>query len=582
MASVDFDFNSIIERMKTKWSTTESGAKTIITGANDRLIEAFAYEEQKLAGFASYILNEAMWDKARNRSSLMSMQGIHGYNSHRKIGATGTLRISASDSFDTPPSKNILIPKWTTFSNGDTFFVTIEQSVITTSDNYIDVNVVQGEKKSQTFVATGGDFEYFVLNNDSVENNYYDIFVNDVEYSQVNIIYDSREDENTYQIINNIDFSGIEIKFGGLTFGKPLVNNDLIKVDFVETLGIDGNITELNSIDTVESTVFDIDDDQVDIYVTNTEALVGGYDYEDTESIRTNAPKIFQTGDSALRKMDYEALVQEFSFILKTSVWGADETLKDQGLNPWNNFISAEQNVVHICAITNDGNNISTAQKEEITNELNEKKGPTDLIYFEDVNFVNFYFEIDAYVTDDNYTLNTVKNNIENDLIENYSIENLDFFQKIYEEVYKSFILNIDGVGHHDTIVKIYQTESFTTGSFTASYTLSLYEIKTETINIYVKDTTDSENPYVLIGQDNGLGTIAGETGYDLTGSTINYSTGEIGLVVVSGLSGSSSDYEIKTEYLPEDDDLILNERYDFFNYDSDSTSVDVNYDTNV
>ena len=579
MATLNFDFESIKERMKQYWSTTESGSNILLIGANSRILDTVAHEIESLAGYSAYNLNETRWNNARNRSTLLSMQGIHGYDAHRKIGATGVLKISASDTFSSPPTKNILIPKWTTFSNGDTFFVTIEDSVITTSDNYIEVNVVQGEKKSQTFIANGGNFEFFELNNDSVENNYYDVFVDDVKYTEVNTIYDSEEEQLAYEIINKIDFSGIEIKFGGLFFGKPLINNNTIKIDFVETLGEDGNITEINSIDTVESTVFDIDDDQVDIYVTNEEALVGGGTYEDKESIRSNAPKIYQTGDSALRLSDYESIVQEFSFILKTSIWGADETLKDQNLNPWNNFIPTEQNVVHISAITNDGNNISTAQKEIITNELNSKKGPTDLINFDDVVFVNFYFEIEAFVTDKNYTINTVKNNIENDLIENYSIENLDFFEKIYQEDYLSFIKDIDGVRHHDTEVKIYQIESFEASAFTSSYTLDLYSIREETVFVYVKDTTSSSNPYVLIGQDNGSGVFTAESGYDLTGSTINYENGEVGLIVVSGITGSPSDYEIKTIYLPEDDDLILNKRYNFFNYDSDSTSITVEYD---
>ena len=170
-------------------------------------------------------------------------------------------------------------------------------------------------------------------------------------------------------------------------------------------------------------------------------------------------------------------------------------------------------------------------------------------------------FNVQTFILDRSNPLSTVKAAILADLLAEYNYTNMDFETNVYETNWKSFIEDITGVDHHTSYIEIYGLYEFES-AYQSSFALSLFPVTESTIKIYI--STDEET-YTLIGTDDGLGEFTEESGYDLVGSTINYETGAILLIVGSGLDETYTDYTIKVIYRIDDDDLEFNKRYQYF-----------------
>lgn len=546
---MDFDFTSIRNRMITSLQSKASWANILFFSTNQRLIDIVAEEVSELAKYVDYQTREAKWTLAQNRSSLVTQAQLLGYQPHRKVGAIGQIRLSVDSGFAAPPSPvNVPIPQWSVFSDGGEIQVTNPQgSVITTTDNFIDLDIVQGTPKSITFTANGDIYEELVVDNTSFEDVYYEVLVNSVLWTEID---DLREAESgtsqVFEVQNKVDFSGVIFRFGNNTFGKKLNNGDSVVIRYVETLGAGGNISSIGIINTVESTIRDLNNDVTEVFVTNLSAIDGGLAEEDIEDIRTFGPNVFQTAERASSSTDYISLFRANALVANANVWGAYEVNLDAGTP--GAFIPSEENVVHVAGYTAGGNNFDSGQQDTLRAYINPFKPPTDIIQFENTEFIEVIFNVDAFIRDRSVVLQTVKNDIITALSTQYALDNRDFNQNLNQSDYQKFIddqLPSDR-DYHNTNVVLFKLSSFNT-AYEATLTIPLFPLETGTIKVYVKLPADPD--YTLIGTDDSAGGFTAEPGYDLTGSSINYSTGEGTLIVISGLAGAFADYTIRTEY---------------------------------
>lgn len=621
-----WDAISIRDRITDRLRAKINFADILYYSANLRLIDSFAEELADLANYDEYLTREATWKLARNRSSLLASQAVHQYAAHRKNGASGTIRVAVSedigssdwvetteynandivyyedvlyvasqtttgdqpdesptywDLLDISPTVAVSIPKWTVFSDetGDYKFTSYSTESLNPGENFVDVDVVQGTPQTYTVTATGISNEEFLLEVADIENNRFELYVNSVLWTKVDSLLEYTATDTVYTIENLIDFSGLYLKFGNDSYGKKLSNGDIVEFYYVSTDGSDGNVTSAGVISTIDSTLYDANGDTVTAYCRNMDTLSGGEDEEDIESIRLNAPKIFQTGDRASSSSDYTAIIdRDFSFVLKSIVWGAYEVNIDAGNDPWT-FIDSEENVVHVAAISQSEENLTTEQKELISEGLNEYKAPTDIVTFEDVRFLNLAFKVVAYVSDTSYTLSSVTNGIRTALAADYSVSALDLNENIYFSDYQSLIDDVDGVHHHTTYAEIFYDYAFTDDSYTATLALPSNYIRTSSVSIYVQDTVGGQTSWTKIAEDNGLGGWTAETGYTISSSSsINYTSGVGVIVVESGLSETFTNYTIRVFYRLTSDDLLLYERSDIFKYSSLQSEVTASY----
>jgi len=560
-----FDFDSIVNRIFAYLSAKEEHKNIFEDSAYTSLIESFAQELEFYYTAEGYHTRENQWKLARNKSSLLAQSDVHGYVPPRKISSRGFVKFGVSENFNTFPSNTVNIPKYTQFSNGgDIQFVSDNDYQMTTGDVSIDVGVVQGIYRSETFISTGIDYEEFQVTNSSIENSFFEVFVNGITYTKVDTLLDYTSTDPVYIIENFVDLTGISIKFGNGVFGKKLNSGDTIVFKYVETLGLDGNIVGVGIVDTVESVIYDINNDQVDdVFCTNESGIAGGAEEASLEEIRTQSPRVFQTGDRAVSKTDYISILEDLSYVKKVNVWGAYETNIDNGVDPWT-FIESDENVVKVAIITESNENVSDAQKSQILEDINPNKSPTDIISFQTVDFINLIFNISAFVVNSSYSLTDVKANLELEVSEEYSIDNLSFEQNLYESDYKRFIDSVDGIKYHNTYISLYKELSFS-APYTLDIQLPIYPIDPETIKVYVK--LISVDDYTLVATGDSVGDLIAESGYNTDDSNINKNTGEGALLINSGLSDPYEDYEVRIEYQSTSNDLLLNSRKDIFQY---------------
>jgi hypothetical protein len=621
---VNFDYDSIKTRIINNLRSRASWAQILPDSTNMRIVEAFSEEEQDLANYTEYLVNETKWSLARNASSLLSAESIHRYRAHRKIGAQGFIRIGISSLITSAnwavttayktgdtiyyldilytaninttgnqpnisptqwsltniaPPVNVDIPKWTVFTDqaGNIKFCSYTANTLTTGQNFIDIPVIQGTPKSYSVIAQGLIKEEIILNDPSIENTIYELYNNNILWTNVISLLDQIGTTTAYEIENILDFSGIYLKFGDNTNGKQLTTGDSIVYKYVATDGITYNITSSNIINKISYTLYDTNGSAVTAYCTNIDSLLGGIDYETVNSIRLNAPKIFQTGDRASSINDYKAIIeQNFSFVLKSNVWGSYEHNIDLGVDPWT-FINSDENVVNVAAISTAGTNLTSAQKLLISQGINSYKAPTDIVVYNSVRFLNLVFVSSLYISNTLYTLTSVVSNVTNALSSNYSVTALDLFQNIYFSDYQTLIDSAAGVDHHTTYAQIYYDFLFN-NAYTMSLTLPSINIRPSSISVYIEDTVAAPGVFTYIAYDDGAGHFTAKPGYTLTNSSISYSTGLGTIQVATGLSNPYQNYVIRVKYRLVSDDLILQYRTDIFKVDTATSQITAQY----
>lgn len=577
MATIQFDFDSIKNRIKENLQNKSEWADFLSYGVADNIIDPIAQEMAYQMQYNEYLTIENMWKKARNKSSLLVQSPIHGYIVPRKIGAVGKVRISTNKNFDGVYAKgeNISIDKFFMFSGNSIFVATSKEVTLLSTDKYVDVEVTQGVAKSVKFNAMGEQYETKLVEDDSVENKLYEVFVNGIKWERVDTLFDYDSTSKVYELITNPDFRGVTLRFGNGVFGQKLNFGDTVEFKYISTLGAEGNIYSANIIKDVESQGFDVKGNPVKLYVTNIGTILGGKDYPSIEEIREVSPRVYQTGDRASSRDDYKTIIGNLSYISKVNVWGAYETLKDRGSNLWE-FIPTEENVVHLALLDYTYENLTDDEKTQVIEDIYRKNDPTDLITFEEVKKLELIFNIDAIATNSSFTLQQVRTNIENALRKEYSIENIDFNTNIYNSDFVSLVDGVDGVRNHNSQILIKVDNLKFSTPYALSTKLPYSPIDYSKTKFYIRDTTLEEevwNEFATVDSNGYLVPINIED-YDLTGSSLNFSTGDLLVNINRGLEGNYRDYEIKCIFGSATKDLILKNRQDIFMYDSAEIKV--------
>ena len=574
-----FDVESIKNRMISRLQSKQSWKDILFYSTNLILVETFAEALHNVADFNTYLTIETKWALAQNRTSLLASQDLHNYQAKRKLSSRGSLRISTSETFDGKHTQDITIQKYTQFKTSDDIkFLSRNVYILDKNSNYIDIDVIQGEYITNTFTATGTINEIISIDSTDIENDSIEVYINGFLWTQTRSIYEEQPDAFSYQLIQDLSNNTVKILFGDGIFGRRLTSGDVIRVDHINTIGDKGNIAGAGVITEVVSNIRDITGASVDLYCNNIEAILGGRDEEQLESIRSNATNYFQTGDRAVSTKDYETLILlNAPYISKIQVWGVYEYNIDNNRDMWD-FLPSDENLVNVCALNLSYENLSQFQKDDISTFLLDKKSPTDILKFQDANPIDMLFFIDAYVTDKSYLLNMVKNDIQNALDTNYGLGKTNFFQHIYFSDYIRLIDEVPGVDHHNTKFKIQEYLDFE-DAYVVLFGLALYPLQLEGLEVWIKDI--SADTVFKIGEDNRQGNIVGVTGFDLTGSNITYSNGVGNLAVVSGLSKSIEHYKIFIRYKIENNNAILNDRRQILIYNSLYSEINTFYKNN-
>jgi hypothetical protein len=565
MATVSFDYQSIFNRLYNFLKQKSEHKDMSPYGTNVLLLEDLATEMAYEMLYDEYATRETKWSLARNISSLVTQSLFHGFKIPRKIGAKGTCRLSISEDFDTRPNNNIPIPRFTTFSTEDDIkIVSIEDTLYTTNEDYCDVKVSQGIFRSETFEAQGQIFEEFIISNNKIDNDIIYIYVNNILVTIVDSLYDIDANKYYCQIDTLPDLSGIKIIFGNGVFGKQLLTNDTIYIQYIETEGKEGNLLSDNLITIADSNIYDIQGRLVDLYVTNIDPLVGGVNEIDIEKLRTISPRFYQSGNRAGTVSDYHTLLNNIPYIKKATVWGSYEINLDLNRDPWE-YISSEDNIVHISAVNDMGEDLTREQKLQLVEDIYLRKPPTDILEYSDLSLINLKFYITGYVDDRSKTLLYMSSLIKETLKNTYKIDNFDFKQNVYGSDVYALIDNLPGIRYANITIRILKRFTFEY-EYVTSLKVDMIPVDFTISKFFIKHI--SEDEFHPIAKVLVNGQIEGINGYDTTGSNISLSSGKILFTVTNILDRPVNEYDLYFEYNKTNtENIILTSRNQIISY---------------
>ena len=573
MSKIQFDYESIKERVLKNLSSQSEWANFLSYGTIDNVISSIVNELAYETQYGEYNTIENMWFMARNKSSLLQMSPMHGFLVPRKQASSGTVRISTSENFDASYEYPISIPKFFQFSGNDYYVCSKNNYMLNPTENYLDINCVQGEVKSVSFLADGTQYEEKIIYDENVDNDNFVLKVNGVEWTRVDSLFLCKSTDMVYQINSLPDLSGIKIRFGNDIFGKKLVRNDDIVFTYVSTLGDKGNIFSSNIITDVESQAYDSMGNYVKLYCNNVTSFIGGKDFPSIDYIREISPKVYQTGNRASSKDDYYTILKQMSFISKIAVWGAYEVIKDNNIDIWEfdrikNEFEKMDNVVHLALLDNLYNPLTKEQMNSVGENLYSKNDPTDILKFEDVEKIPMVFYINAKIENQSYTTAEIDSSIKSALKKEYGIENMEFGKSVYNSDYIRLIDEVTGVENHKSYVKLYKEGNFFKGAYFTEFYLPIYPIDYSSVIFYIKDTSVENPKYEELATCDINGNIVGVGQYITTNSKLNLVEGHVGLFVISGLTSDYKDYTIKVVYQYIEDDLENKKRNNLLYYD--------------
>jgi len=211
---MNFSFDEVRERILNKLKSKASWSEILFFSTNSRLLDSVAEAISEFAVYDEYLTRNTKWDLATEKSSLVSQAQFMQYEPHRKIGSQGKILVSAGEDFNTLPAKNIAIPKYTVFSDGqDIKFSTIQTVNLLTSDLNMEVDVVQGEPKTHVYNASGEEYEEISIESSTIENNIYELTVNGVPWTEIDDLNKSRFRSSSIFNVNFNTFNSNRINF---------------------------------------------------------------------------------------------------------------------------------------------------------------------------------------------------------------------------------------------------------------------------------------------------------------------------------------------------------------------------------
>ena len=291
------------------------------------LIDLLAYNTYYNAFYANMAANEGFLDTAQIYDNVVSRAKMLGYLPTSSRGPTANVRVS----FTTPANstfRTINIAKNTQFSatvNGVSYtFVTPQSYPITAnSSNRFNgfIQITEGVPLTHRFLFSAANTA-FVLPNANTDTSSITV---SVTTSGNTLTYTQASDLRTVNSTSRVFFIEpdrnklYKISFGDNVLGKKPAFNSTVAVSYRVTNGTRANgANNFTAVSTVGG--------QSSFTLTTVERATGGAEIESIESIRFNAPRLYETQNRAVTREDYKRIIlRDNPDLAAVNVWGGEE-----------------------------------------------------------------------------------------------------------------------------------------------------------------------------------------------------------------------------------------------------------------
>ena len=504
----DLEFDSIKANLKNYLSSQSTFQDYDFTGSGmDVLLDVLAYNTHYMGYYANMIGNEMFLDSASLRESVVSHAKLLNIMPTSATAPTAKLNFTFTPS-NSPTSLTIAKnTKFTSTVDGINYnFTTIKPTTLyPVSGVYSisDIEVKEGTLLSKSYTVDLADTaQRFIIPNANVDTSTLTITVqNSISDSTVYTYTDGNSLDVTtitstqrVYFLQEVEDQKYEIFFGDGAVGKQLADGNIIFIEYLATQGILANKA---STFTAVGTVAGLSSSHYTLTVGTT--AIGGAAIESINSIKHNAPKLYQAQKRATTKDDYKAILfGEREDIESISVYGGEEASPPV------------YGKVYI-AIKPTGNAMySSATKEDIKTSILKKTNVVTVIP-ELVDPIYYYVLVDTVVNYDPVTLMTTEDSLKatiDSIINSYfSTELQKFDQKFRYSVLTKKIDNADpAIRNSKTTIKYQLRVTPATLATASTYTLEYGNGLTKGSLTSTAFTASDGNTYTLI--DDSLGNV--------------------------------------------------------------------------
>lgn len=229
------------------------------------------------------------------------------------------------------------IPAFTQFTiDGKKFFNPYDIIFPATADKVTDIVLLQGERITVSKTSNGIKNERFYFSSDfKASSEYITVKVNDEEWDVKDSLLEFDQNyvlnlESLKTVVLKTDPDGRSyIRFGDGQFGSLPPADSIVEIIYVSNEGSLGNIAETDIQGELDTELVYSDNygkyATLDVEIFTTTTAYGGFDKQSLETLRQTSPWIFASGHRAIRRKDYDALLQNKCGYLTSKTWGEYE-----------------------------------------------------------------------------------------------------------------------------------------------------------------------------------------------------------------------------------------------------------------
>ena len=255
---------------------------------------------------------------------MVSLAKQIGYVPKSTVAPTAVINLEADYSSEQRIPETIKLPRGSQFVtriNGVSYsFITVRDYVASVDSRDIatfnDIEIKEGNYVVENFTFNAAIPQRFILRNPNIDTSTIKVTVretldntNVTEYQLASNIIGYDGSSNIFFIQEGED-ERYEIIFGDGVLGTKLTTNNFIEVSYITTNGSDANAARVFTYGAVlEDAVGNINYAPT-ITLTTVSAAGGGEELESIDSIKRNAPKVFNAQNRAVTADDYESVIR--------------------------------------------------------------------------------------------------------------------------------------------------------------------------------------------------------------------------------------------------------------------------------
>lgn len=338
--NIVYDKDSLANAIAEQWSSdSELFASIYPSDTATALINGMAAYGSLLQFTIVSCLANCYTTTAFSEAGIYQLADTLGNRLHGNVSSQVVVRLKKNNF----KGINTVIPAYSTFTiAGKKFFNPHAIILPDITDTVYDVTLVQGEIIEVNKTTSGIENEKFYFSSDfKASPNYIYVYVEGEEWNVVDsfLAYDKSyvlDITDMDSVLYKTDPDGrAYIKVGDGQMATLPLSGTILQIKYCSNDGADGNISEKNVYGALTSDLLFVDtagnQGNLDVEVYTTTTAYGGFSKQSLKTLQYTSPWVFASGNRAVRRQDYNAMLQNKCGYLTSNVWGEYEEAEKAG-----------------------------------------------------------------------------------------------------------------------------------------------------------------------------------------------------------------------------------------------------------